>query len=273
MDPFPQLNSIFGMAIQHENLNGLATDDQSSSALINLAKKPYNGSYSKGNDSNLNRSCTHCGRGNHTINTCFKKHGYPPGFRFRDGTVVGGKAHGGSSINNVDYANEEGVAKPAVENDSHVAALSTEEYQALMALLKSRKIEASSSYQINSLKNVASSSSNNQQGTVISAFCFSIVGSLDTWILDSGATYHVCSSLSLFTRYHTVHPIHVKLSNGSIVSTYIVGDINVTSHITLHNVLYVAKFSFNLISISKVSQDLNCAFVFTDNVCYIQNSM
>jgi hypothetical protein len=270
MDPFPQLNSVFGMVIQHESLNGLATDDQSSSALINLAKKPYNG---KGNGSNSNRSCTYCGRGNHTIDTCFKKHGYPPGFRFRDGTVVGSKAHGGSSINNVDCDTEEGVAKPAVENDSRVAALSTEEYQALMALLKSSKIEASSSHQINSLKNVASSSSNTQQGTVISASCFSIVGSLDTWILYSGATDHVCYSLSLFTKYHTVHPIPVKLPNGSIVSTDIVGDINVTSHITLHNVLYMPKFSFNLISISKVSQDLNCAFVFTDNVCYIQNSM
>jgi hypothetical protein len=33
------------------------------------------------------------------------------------------------------------------------------------------------------------------------------------------------------------------------------------------------KFSFNLISISRVSLDLDCAFVFTDNLCYIQNSM
>jgi hypothetical protein len=161
-----------------------------------------------------------------------------------------------------------------VDGDNHVLSFNHEEYHALMALLKSSKSEASSSHQINSFStHIASSSSNVQQGTVISASCFSVVSSLDTWILDSGATHHVCSSLSLFTKYHNVNPIPVKLPNGSIVTTDIVGDINVTQHITLHNVLYMPKFSFNLISISRVSLDLDCAFVFTDNLCYIQNSM
>lgn len=27
--------------------------------------------------------CTHCGRTNHTMDTCFLKHGYPPGYRQR----------------------------------------------------------------------------------------------------------------------------------------------------------------------------------------------
>ncbi|XP_061354958.1 uncharacterized protein LOC133299505 [Gastrolobium bilobum] len=29
------------------------------------------------------RLCTHCGRTNHTVDTCYAKHGYPPGFRNR----------------------------------------------------------------------------------------------------------------------------------------------------------------------------------------------
>jgi hypothetical protein len=271
MEPFPQLNSVFGMVIQHESLNGLAPEESSSSALINLAKKPYNGGY--GNSGQGKGKCTYCGKGGHIIDTCFKKHGYPPGFRFRDGTVVG-KSHGGSSINNLESVNEDVETKSNVDGDNHVPSFSHEEYRALMALLKSSKSEASSSHQINSFStHIASSSSNVQQGTVISASCFSVVSSLDTWILDSGATDHVCSSLSLFTKYHNVNPIPVKLPNGSIVTTDIVGDINVTQHITLHNVLYMPKFSFNLISISRVSLDLDCAFVFTDNLCYIQNSM
>lgn len=35
--------------------------------------------------------CTHCERTNHTIETCFLKHGYPPGFK------GGGKAQNASS--------------------------------------------------------------------------------------------------------------------------------------------------------------------------------
>jgi len=34
------------------------------------------------------------------------------------------------------------------------------------------------------------------------------------WILDSGATDHVCSSLSEFTSYKSIKPIPISLPNG-----------------------------------------------------------
>ncbi|MCH79834.1 peptide transporter PTR2 [Trifolium medium] len=135
-----------------------------------------------------------------------------------------------------------------------------------MSLLKSStKLAGEGTSQVNNVTKCIASSYSDKQGTT--------PNSLDTWILDSGATYHVCDSLSFFTAYREVHAIPVKLPNGNIVTTNIVGDINITSQITLKNVLYMPHFSFNLISVSRVSQDLGCVFAFTDTLCFIQNSM
>ena len=39
--------------------------------------------------------------------------------------------------------------------------------------------------------------------------------SFSYWIIDSGATDHICSSLSNFTSYHQINPISVKFPNGN----------------------------------------------------------
>ena len=46
-----------------------------------------------------NKSCTHCGFTNHTVDECYKKHGYPPGHKYHK--------HQGPSINNVNAVKEE----------------------------------------------------------------------------------------------------------------------------------------------------------------------
>jgi hypothetical protein len=58
---------------------------------FNLAdgKKP---AYSKGknfsnNNSYSDKYCTFCGRNGHTIEICYRKNGYPPDFKFRDGST------------------------------------------------------------------------------------------------------------------------------------------------------------------------------------------
>jgi hypothetical protein len=197
------------------------------------------------------------------VDNCFRKHGFPPGYRFKDGTVVGSKNHGQNhaSANCVD--SDDSDVKSL--SDTRVATFSSEEYQALMALLKSTsKSTGEGSSQVNNITKCIASSYNDKQGIV--------PNHLDAWILDSGATDHVCAALSLFTAYRKVTAIPVKLPNGNIVTTDIIGDIKLTTEITLKNVLYMPHFSFNLISVSRVTQDLNCVFAFTDDLCFIQNS-
>jgi hypothetical protein len=254
------------LVIQHETLNNLDNvEDQSSSASVNLARKSYNnGKFPAKGD----KMCTYCHKNNHTVENCFKKHGFPPGYRFRDGTIAGSRGPSQSSANCVDAEDVTVKSTPDDTDNRVVASFSQDEYQALLALLKSTPKSAgeSSSSQVHSFSRcIASSTSNDKQGTASLSFT--------TWILDSGATDHVCASLELFTSYRQIKPIRVKLPNGNLVSADLVGSVQVTSQIVLHDVLYMPLFHFNLISISKVANDLDCKFVFTDGVCLIQNNL
>ena len=77
-----------------------------------------------------------------------------------------------------------------------------------------------------------------------------------TWILDTGATYHmICSpilfeSIVLPTTQNQVH-----LPNGHKVPIIFSGKVQFSPDITLHNALYVPSFNINLISVSKLTVD------------------
>jgi hypothetical protein len=72
MDPLPPLNKVFSMVLQHERQGNFYPSDESK-VLLNAAK-------SKGFSSKA-RVCTFCGKDNHIVDNCFKKHGLPPHLR------------------------------------------------------------------------------------------------------------------------------------------------------------------------------------------------
>ena len=73
------------------------------------------------------------------------------------------------------------------------------------------------------------------------------------WILDSGATDHMVLSIHFFTTITSSIQISVRLPNGDMVKVTHVGTIKVSATLTLEHVLYIPSFSFNLISISKLT--------------------
>ena len=46
------------------------------------------------------------------------------------------------------------------------------------------------------------------------------ISSFSSWLIDSDATDHICSSLTYFTSYHRINPISVKLPNGNQVIAF-----------------------------------------------------
>lgn len=54
----------------------------------------------------------------------------------------------------------------------------------------------------------------------------------------------------------------VKIAYGTFSTIVGVGSIPVSKTLTLHNVLHVPNLSCNLLSISKLTQDLNCLAIF-----------
>ena len=92
------------------------------------------------------------------------------------------------------------------------------------------------------------------------------------WIIDLGATDHITGCASLFSTYTpgSGH-IKVKIVDGSLASIAGTGTIILGPHITLFNVHHVPKLSCNLLSISKLTKDLNRAAYFLPNHCEFQD--
>ena len=95
--------------------------------------------------------------------------------------------------------------------------------------------------------------------------------SQETWVLDTGATYHIVRSVDLFTKITSSITSFVQLPNGERVVVTHIGTIQVTSSLVLENVLCVPSFTFNLISISQLTKSLSCCFIFLSNMCFIQD--
>ena len=74
----------------------------------------------------------------------------------------------------------------------------------------------------------------------------------DTWVIDTGATDHIVHSVNLFTNF-TAISTNVELPNGETVVVTHIGSISLSATLVLHNVLCVPSFSFNLLSVSQIT--------------------
>ena len=88
--------------------------------------------------------------------------------------------------------------------ESQQIGFTPEHYQTLLALLQQTKSNDNVSNQASIIpSNMSTQTGNN--------FIFSF----RSWIIDSGATDHTCSSLTYFTSYHQINPIYVKVPSGN----------------------------------------------------------
>lgn len=92
------------------------------------------------------------------------------------------------------------------------------------------------------------------------------------WIIDSGATYHICSNIDLFKDYKSVTGSNkfITVPDGRKVQITHIRKISLNNDIILYNVLYVPEFYFNLISVKRLCKDLSCQVVFIHDKCYVQ---
>ncbi|KAL3651382.1 hypothetical protein CASFOL_004384 [Castilleja foliolosa] len=68
------------------------------------------------------------------------------------------------------------------------------------------------------------------------------------WILDSGASKHICTDLSLLFNIRKSASARVILPDGSVFNVPLIGHVQLSDDILLENVFYVPAFHFNLIS-------------------------
>jgi hypothetical protein len=81
----------------------------------------------------------------------------------------------------------------------------------------------------------------------------------NSWIIDSSTNEHIIGSSTSLFDYHLVDtPHNVTLANGSLSTVAGSGHTHLCPDIKLLFVLRVPGFSFNLLSISKITKALNC---------------
>jgi len=134
-------------------------------------------------------------------------------------------------------------------NTNDQFTFSKDQYQAILALLQQSK--------------TASASVNTTQISVSPSGDIS-----SSWILDSGATDHICPSKVLFKSLSPITPIHIKLPNNTTVTASFSGTINL-GNLILKNVLYVPDFFAFLISIPKLLSYTDCMIIFCEQMCFI----
>ena len=72
----------------------------------------------------------------------------------------------------------------------------------------------------------------------------------------------------MFTTYAPSPGNHqVKIADGSFSVVVGVGIVKINPNISLQAVLHVLNLSCNLLSISKITKDLNCVVNFSHSVC------
>ena len=78
----------------------------------------------------------------------------------------------------------------------------------------------------------------------------------DAWILDTGAIDHMSPELKHFLNpKHSQHKLHINMPDGSTISITHIGQVRLANGMHLQQVLCVPEFKFNLLSVSRLTQD------------------
>ncbi|GAU31769.1 hypothetical protein TSUD_22150 [Trifolium subterraneum] len=249
MDPLPPMNKVFSLVLQHERQGKFSPSDDSN-VLLNAAK-------SKGSfPSKTTRVCTLCGKDNHIVENCFKKYGTPPHFR-KNSQANSAEIEGGND--------EQSTAANSnfITQDQALQLISL-----LQNSFPSQASSSAASNQVGSVEFTSHTSVNQGMHSQFFKTC-----SLGNWIVDSGASHHMCSSIQCFHSYSEIIPIKVRLPNGNVVLAKHSGVVKFSDSLVITNVLCIPNFSVNLISVSQLCKIQNYKVHFTDSKCTIQDQL
>ncbi|KAI5330422.1 hypothetical protein L3X38_029820 [Prunus dulcis] len=105
MNPLPSVRKAYSLVTQEEKQReiGSSTTEHFSiaAAVRNTKSNNFSQNRSRGHDTNGNPlHCSYCDRDYHTVETCHKLHGYPPGHKLHRGDRNAASSTGGNSGNN-----------------------------------------------------------------------------------------------------------------------------------------------------------------------------
>lgn len=152
------------------------------------------------------KACTNYGRNRHTIDTCYKTRGFP--LHYGKNPVVANQSC-------VELNEERGGAndsKSCRGNDNY--GFTWDQYNELVHLLHA----SNSTHNASTSKENHVSHNNNHITYGISRISHSFDHSNHgSWIVESGASDHICSSMRFFDDYKTTLSVNIRLPNRQMV--------------------------------------------------------
>ncbi|KAG5610653.1 hypothetical protein H5410_021934, partial [Solanum commersonii] len=218
--PLPSIGQVYSLVIQDEKQREINTSPvylgDSTSFIVATQSggnrnyysfKPPKGSVeSKKNSS----TCAYCKKAGHSIDKCYRIHGFPPDFKFTEQRKFQTLANNAYHV--VEKVDQGG------NGFSNVKTLTWENMGELLQLLQQFKL--------------GQQSDNNAKATM-SANCANI----NSWILDSGASEHMTFNKHLLSNFKSLgNPIMVTLPNSHKVKVTHDGSVTLLPNLILHNV-------------------------------------
>ncbi|XP_060216995.1 uncharacterized protein LOC132644418 [Lycium barbarum] len=101
--------------------------------------------------------------------------------------------------------------------------------------------------------------------------CFSVYHS-KTWIIDSGASEHMCYNSHSFSSLISLPAhMHISLPNSFKICVTHTGSVPILPNLTLNNVLHVLDFKYNLLSVNRLCIQIDSIIYFTTIKCLLQD--
>jgi hypothetical protein len=202
MDPLPSINKVYSLVVQEESNNTQLASPASvddSNILVNATDTSRGYGRGKNNFGGKgSRYCTFCNRTNHTVETCYQKHGFPPFNKPKPSANA--SIHEASDVKPVNNGAE-------ASSSSSSTGITQEQYTHLVSLLQQSSLTASASPLVSS-NHVTSQPSTSAGINTISSNSLQVINPI--WLIDSGANEHICSSLHFFSTIHDIAPMYVN---------------------------------------------------------------
>ncbi|CAN1249194.1 Retrovirus-related Pol polyprotein from transposon RE1 [Linum perenne] len=301
LEPLPSLNKVFAMMIQQERditahsqpvgeiqSHAFLARTQAGNSQVLATRPPAFKKQGK------RPVCSYCGFVGHTVEVCYKKNGYPPGYQHRPRSLPRANAvttdavaldtseqtpaivqvlQADWSTFQQQYHRIAAAFQPSSSPAAHhtAAAVHTKQFEAPEQALKSHvhQVAVVSTDEASKHGKTAVHSSFDPTGAVHSSGNLSLPR-YTNWVLDTGASDHIVCDFQLLTSHRRVFNTVVHLPNGDSAIVSHIGQVLFSKNLVLHNVLLVPSFSFNLVSISQLAKYEGLSVFFHNNLCLIQ---
>lgn len=256
MDPPPLINKAFALISQEEEQNSDLFTKSTNPHGISLAvatPKTYNNARNRTN----RPICTHCGIQGHIVDRCYKLHGYPPGYRQkytpqRSYNNVHGRQYQPGTNTNANAVSSVVQRTNDAQGDSEDTFT---QCQNILNMLQTK---------LASVKTDSEATTSYLAGT-----CPNMSQITYKWIIDSGASTHICFSQNMFDTLESVNT-SIVLPDLTRIDVHYAGVVRICGSILLKRVLFVPEFKHNLLSINALTEDNELCARFNADSCIIQ---